>query len=133
MSDQIFDSLSYSKAASGAYLRVLNWPLLTPYPVVLRMVSNYVGEEKFLKGVSIYLKKHLYANSVSKDLWEGIGEATGEGYGPMIFLGSNIWLGSRHRYLENGRQLGNQGVLDEHLCIHKCLPPGYRSGFRCSQ
>lgn len=44
---------------------------------VLRMLSAYVGEEKFLKGVSIYLKKHLYANSVSRDLWEGIGEAAG--------------------------------------------------------
>ncbi|KAI0050503.1 leucyl aminopeptidase [Auriscalpium vulgare] len=58
--NQIFDALSYAKAAS-----------------VLRMLSKYVGEEKFLKGVSIYLKKHLFANSVSRDLWEGIGEATG--------------------------------------------------------
>lgn len=57
---QIFDSLSYSKAAS-----------------VLRMLSDYVGEDLFLKGVSLYLKKHLYANSVTKDLWEGIATATG--------------------------------------------------------
>jgi aminopeptidase 2 len=41
------------------------------------MLSKYVGEEKFLKGVSLYLKKHLYSNTVSRDLWEGIGEATG--------------------------------------------------------
>jgi aminopeptidase 2 len=58
--DQIFDALSYSKAAS-----------------VLRMLSDYVGEERFLKGVSLYLKKRLYGNSITKDLWEGIGEATG--------------------------------------------------------
>ncbi|KAF8061516.1 leucyl aminopeptidase [Lyophyllum atratum] len=58
--NQIFDSLSYSKAAS-----------------VLRMLSNYVGEDLFLKGVSLYLKKKLYANSVTNDLWEGIGTATG--------------------------------------------------------
>ncbi|TFK74328.1 leucyl aminopeptidase [Pluteus cervinus] len=58
--DQIFDSLSYSKAAS-----------------VLRMLSYYVGEDKFLKGVSLYLKKKLYANSVTTDLWEGISESTG--------------------------------------------------------
>ncbi|KAI0294885.1 leucyl aminopeptidase [Multifurca ochricompacta] len=57
---QIFDALSYSKAAS-----------------VLRMLSKYVGEEKFLKGVSLYLKKHLYSNTVSRNLWEGIGEETG--------------------------------------------------------
>jgi aminopeptidase 2 len=41
------------------------------------MLSAYVGEERFLKGVSMYLKKHLYGNSVTSDLWEGIGEATG--------------------------------------------------------
>lgn len=45
--------------------------------IVLRMLSDYVGEDKFLKGVSLYLKKRLYGNSVTKDLWEGIGEATG--------------------------------------------------------
>ncbi|KAG5639615.1 hypothetical protein H0H81_010817 [Sphagnurus paluster] len=59
--NQIFDSLSYSKAAS-----------------VLRMLSNYVGEDLFLKGVSLYLKKKLYANSVTNDLWEGIATATGK-------------------------------------------------------
>lgn len=44
---------------------------------MLRMLSKYVGEDKFLKGVSLYLKKHLYSNTVSRHLWEGIGEATG--------------------------------------------------------
>ncbi|KIL68636.1 hypothetical protein M378DRAFT_71638 [Amanita muscaria Koide BX008] len=58
--NQIFDALSYSKAAS-----------------VLRMLANHVGEEKFLRGVSIYLKKKLYGNSVTKDLWEGVSVATG--------------------------------------------------------
>ncbi|THV07366.1 leucyl aminopeptidase [Dendrothele bispora CBS 962.96] len=57
---QIFDALSYSKAAS-----------------VLRMLSAYVGEDKFLKGVSIYLKNHMYGNSVTNDLWKGISESTG--------------------------------------------------------
>lgn len=58
--NQIFDALSYSKAAS-----------------VLRMLSDFVGEEKFLKGVSLYLKKHLYRNTVTNDLFEGISAATG--------------------------------------------------------
>lgn len=59
--NQIFDSLSYSKAGS-----------------CLRMLSDFVGEELFLKGVSIYLKRRLYGNSVTNDLWEGISEATGK-------------------------------------------------------
>ncbi|KAG2146914.1 uncharacterized protein EDB93DRAFT_1085716 [Suillus bovinus] len=58
--NQIFDSLSYAKAGS-----------------VLRMLSNFVGQERFLKGVSIYLKNHLYGNTVTKDLWQGISESTG--------------------------------------------------------
>lgn len=44
---------------------------------VLRMLSKHLGEDLFLKGVSLYLKKNLYGNSVTKDLWEGIGAATG--------------------------------------------------------
>lgn len=36
------------------------------------MLADYVGEERFLKGVSLYLKQHLYANSVTNDLWEGM-------------------------------------------------------------
>ena len=42
------------------------------------MLSNHVGEEKFLKGVSLYLKKKLFANSITHDLWEGISTATGQ-------------------------------------------------------
>ncbi len=52
--------------------------ILTQHCAVLRMLSHFVGEEIFLKGVSIYLKKHLYSNSVTKDLWEGIQEASGK-------------------------------------------------------
>lgn len=44
---------------------------------VLRMLSNMIGEETFLKGVSIYLKNHLYGNSRTADLWKGISEASG--------------------------------------------------------
>lgn len=59
--NQIFDAISYSKGAS-----------------VLRMLSKLVGEETFLKGVSIYLKKLAYGNSVTRDLWDGISEASGQ-------------------------------------------------------
>lgn len=48
------------------------------------MLSEYVGEEKFLKGVSIYLKNHLYASSVPGDLWAGISESTGLDIGKMM-------------------------------------------------
>ncbi|KAH8814520.1 leucyl aminopeptidase [Flagelloscypha sp. PMI_526] len=57
--NQIFDALSYSKGGS-----------------VLRMLANYVTEEKFLAGVSLYLKANLYGNTETKDLWDGISKAT---------------------------------------------------------
>ncbi|CAO1624129.1 unnamed protein product [Sympodiomycopsis kandeliae] len=59
--NQIFDAVSYSKGAS-----------------VLRMLSSVVGEDVFLKGVSLYLKKLAYGNSVTNDLWNGISEASGQ-------------------------------------------------------
>ncbi|CAO1632621.1 unnamed protein product [Parajaminaea phylloscopi] len=59
--NQIFDAVSYSKGAS-----------------VLRMLSKLVGEDVFLKGVSIYLKKLAYGNSVTADLWNGIRESSGK-------------------------------------------------------
>ena len=41
--DQIFDAISYLKGSS-----------------VIRMLSNHLGVEKFLSGVSSYLKEHSY-------------------------------------------------------------------------
>ena len=41
------------------------------------MLSEYVGQDAFLHGVSLYLKKHSYGNTVSADLWEGVAQATG--------------------------------------------------------
>ncbi|KAK7039363.1 aminopeptidase 1 [Favolaschia claudopus] len=44
---------------------------------LIRKLPQYIGEEKFMKGVSLYLKAHLYGNSVTRDLWEGISTASG--------------------------------------------------------
>lgn len=41
--DQIFDAISYLKGSS-----------------VIRMLSNHLGVETFLSGVSDYLRKHQY-------------------------------------------------------------------------
>ncbi|KAJ7328900.1 hypothetical protein DFH08DRAFT_709403 [Mycena albidolilacea] len=49
--DQISNGLSYSKAAS-----------------VLRMLSECIGKKQFLEGITLYLKKHLYENTVTCDL-----------------------------------------------------------------
>ncbi len=49
---EIFDEVSYSKGAS-----------------VIRMLADYLGEEKFRDGLRYYLKKHSYKNTETEDLW----------------------------------------------------------------
>ncbi len=50
---EIFDAVSYSKGAS-----------------VIRMLADYLGEEKFRDGLRYYLKKHSYKNTETVHLWE---------------------------------------------------------------
>jgi puromycin-sensitive aminopeptidase len=57
----MFDVLTYEKGAS-----------------VLRMLEQYLGGEEFRKGISLYLKKHQFANTETSDLWDALQEATGE-------------------------------------------------------
>jgi aminopeptidase N len=59
--DQIFDHISYLKGSS-----------------VIRMLSAHIGEEKFLLGVSNYLKAHQYANATTNDLWSALSEVSGQ-------------------------------------------------------
>ena len=71
------------------------------------MLASYVGEDRFLKGVSIYLKKHMYKNSVTKDLWEGIQTATGELHRPSHH--TPLYGHIRPRHSEDDGQLGQAG------------------------
>lgn len=54
--NEIFDAVSYSKGAS-----------------IIRMLSEYLGENDFRKGLSHYLKKHAYGNAKTEDLWAALG------------------------------------------------------------
>jgi puromycin-sensitive aminopeptidase len=57
----MFDILTYEKGAS-----------------VLRMLEQFLGDERFRQGISLYLKKHQYANTETGDLWDALQEATRE-------------------------------------------------------
>ena len=59
--NQIFDSISYAKGSS-----------------VLRMISKYLGEDTFVKGVRDYIKKHAYGNTQTDDLWAALAGASGK-------------------------------------------------------
>ena len=57
----MFDILTYEKGAS-----------------VVRMLQQYLGEERFQAGIRHYLRTHAYGNTATTDLWDAIEEATGE-------------------------------------------------------
>lgn len=68
--NQIFDAISYSKGAS-----------------LLRMISKWLGEDIFIKGVSQYLQKFKYGNAKTEDLWNSLAEASGKDVSQVM----NIW------------------------------------------
>jgi aminopeptidase 2 len=71
------------------------------------MLASIVGEEAFLKGVSIYLKKRMFGNSITKDLWDGIIEVSGMNV-PEIMEGWILKVGFPVITVEefdNGRKL----------------------------
>jgi aminopeptidase N len=57
----MFDVLTYEKGAA-----------------VVRMLEQYLGEDRFREGIRRYLAAHQYANTETTDLWDAIEEATGE-------------------------------------------------------
>ncbi|KAH8591884.1 aminopeptidase 2, partial [Bisporella sp. PMI_857] len=59
--NQIFDAISYSKGSC-----------------VIRMISAYLGEDVFMEGIRIYLKRHAYSNTQTGDLWAALSEASGK-------------------------------------------------------
>jgi puromycin-sensitive aminopeptidase len=59
--DGMFDVLTYQKGGA-----------------LLRMLEQYLGEDRFREGVSHYLRSHAYANTETNDLWDAIEVTSGE-------------------------------------------------------
>jgi len=70
--DAMFDVLTYQKGGA-----------------LLRMLEQYLGDERFREGVSHYLRRHEYANTETNDLWDAIEETSGEPVRQM--MDSWIW------------------------------------------
>ena len=43
---------------------------------VIRMLENWMGKEKFFRGISKYLKKYKFQNAQTDDLWTELGEVS---------------------------------------------------------
>lgn len=63
----MFDVLTYEKGCS-----------------VMRMLEQYLGEEKFRQGIALYIKRHSYQNTVTADLWAALEEASGQPVGEIM-------------------------------------------------
>ena len=68
----MFDVLTYQKGGS-----------------LLRMLQQYLGEQRFREGVSHYLRQHAYGNTETSDLWDAIESTSGEPVRRM--MDSWIW------------------------------------------
>lgn len=55
--NELFDSIPYSKG-----------------PAVIRMLSNFMSEESFRRGLTLYLNTRKYQNAVQDDLWDAMNE-----------------------------------------------------------
>ena len=66
--NQIFDAISYSKGAS-----------------VIRMLNAFLGQETFMNGVRLYLKKHAYSNATTLDLWSALKDASGVDISTLMY------------------------------------------------
>jgi puromycin-sensitive aminopeptidase len=59
--DGMFDVLTYQKGGA-----------------VLRMLEQFLGDQRFREGVSHYLRTHSYGNTETSDLWDAIEHTSGE-------------------------------------------------------
>ncbi len=59
--DGMFDVLTYQKGGA-----------------VLRMLEQYLGEQRFREGVGHYLRTHAYGNTETSDLWDAIEHTSGQ-------------------------------------------------------
>ena len=57
----MFDTLTYTKGGA-----------------VLRMLEQWLGEDRFRDGIRRYLRTHAYGNTETSDLWDALEETSGQ-------------------------------------------------------
>lgn len=91
--NQIFDAISYSKGSS-----------------LLKMISRWLGEDVFIKGVSNYLKKHKWGNTQTSDLWEALADVSGKDVVKVM----DIWTKKIGFPIVNVEESGSNLTITQH-------------------
>ena len=55
---------------------------------LMHMLRRWLGDEVFAKGLNAYFAKHQYGNTIGRDLWDALGEASGRDVAAFM----NSWL-----------------------------------------
>ena len=95
-SEGMFDVLTYQKGGA-----------------VLRMLEQFLGEERFRRGVNLYLTTHSYKNTETSDLWDAIEASVASDGGDHVpvrrLMDSWIW--------QAGYPLVTARIADDHLVL----------------
>ncbi len=83
---------------------------------LLNMLRHYIGDEAFANGLKSYFEKHAYGNTTGDDLWEVLGESSGQDIGsfmsewleksgfPVVTVSQNDSLTvSQHHFIIGGK------------------------------
>ncbi|MCU1391982.1 MAG: putative Peptidase rane alanine aminopeptidase [Ilumatobacteraceae bacterium] len=91
----MFDVLTYQKGGA-----------------LLRMLQQFLGEERFRQGVNHYLRAHSYANTETSDLWDGIeAVTTADGGNEPVRDLMDSWIWQAGFPLVSASLVGNELLL----------------------
>jgi puromycin-sensitive aminopeptidase len=117
----MFDVLTYQKGGA-----------------LLRMLEQYLGEQRFRQGVSHYLRTHAYRNTDTSDLWDAIEHTSGEPVRRIM----DSWIWQPGYPLVSARVEGGELVLDQRRFTFDetidgdslwAIPISYRQGDETAQ
>ena len=58
---------------------------------LMHMLRRWLGDADFAKGLHAYFEKHQYSNTIGRDLWDALGQASGRDVAASWILGwSNL-------------------------------------------
>jgi puromycin-sensitive aminopeptidase len=98
----MFDILTYEKGAA-----------------VVRMLEQYLGEDRFRSGIRRYMADHQYGNTETTDLWDAIEAATGEPVRQIM----DSWI------FQGGHPVVSVALADDGRTVRlRQEPQRYRSG-----